>query len=365
MGSCTYMAHMEMQVFGMGLPALICAVSGNPDYEKLLKDALNSVADQLGRNLDNSIRENDYITDETADRLKAVVDELAHCGVSTGGLKGKIEKLAWFVGGDPAKIKELQRALNDLDVGQRLEEDGVYGQRTETAVDRFIGEISNFLADKKKVSALSSANDALVAVAGRLTGCQRHVQAAYNALEKGRDDLQRMAWKLIAVDRFLPQRDCTVAALLLEHSLKKSPSNLHFLQSHWVTEKVIQSKGFEDAFEALERNIQNNPDVYAVNGKIDMDFQRSGDRDLYYGIGKCTIKYNCVRQPSSVDVKFFIDDRYDFDKFRTIRGDAEQFIRIDPDIGPLANDAGLISQADGVISPSHIFITFKKTIDLN
>ena len=86
---------------------------------------------------------------------------------------------------------------------------------------------------------------------------------------------------------------------------------------------------------------------------------------MYYGIGKCNLKYTCTRHLASVSVKFFIEDRYDFDHIRTISGDVEQFIVIDRDIGPLANDAGLISQADGVISNYHIFITFEKIIELN
>ena len=294
-----------------------------------------------------------------------MVSELDRCGVSTGALNSKIEKLAWFVGGDPAKIKDLQKALNDLGVGQHLKEDGVYGQKTETAVDKAINDISNFLTDKKKIGALSTAIDALVAVAGQLSGCRRQLQEVYTALEKGRDILQRTLWKSLAVDWFLPKKECPVAALLLEHSLEKTPSNLHFSQSHWVTERVIQSKGFKKAFAELEQNIQKNPDIYAVNGKTDLDFQWSGDTDLYYGIGKCALKYTCIRHPSSVSVKFFIEDRYDFDHIRTIRGDVERFIVIDRDIGPLANDAGLISQADGVISNYHIFITFEKTIELN
>lgn len=364
-GSRIYMTHMERQVFGGELPSLICAASGNPDYEKLLRDALRSVAAQLERDVDNAIRGGDYITDETAAKLKLVVSELGCCGVSTGSLNNKIEKLAWFQGGDPTKIKELQKALNALGAGRHLEEDGVYGEKTELAVDRAIREISSFLSDARKVAALATTIDALVAVATRLSGCQRQVRAAYAAIEKGRDILQRMLWKHIAVDRFLPQKECPVAALLLEHSLEKTPSNLHFSQSHWVTEKVIQSNGFKKKFAELERNIQKNPDVYAVNGRLDMNFQESRDTDLYYGIGKCTIKYTCIRHLSSVNIKFFIEDRYDFDHIRTIRGDVERFIVIDPDIGPIANDAGLISQADGVISNYHIFITFEKTIDLN
>lgn len=122
---------------------LICAASGNPDYEKLLRDALNSVADQLSRNLGSAIRENDYITDETAGRLKAVVSELDHCGVSTGGLTGKIEKLAWFVGGDPAKIRKLQKTLNELGCSDRLKEDGVVGQKTLHAWEQFIRELEH------------------------------------------------------------------------------------------------------------------------------------------------------------------------------------------------------------------------------
>ena len=142
-GSKAYMTHLESKVFGTGLPILICAASGNPDYEKLIKDALNSVADQLSRDLDNTIRENDYITDETADKLKAVVSELDHCGASTSSLSGKIEKLAWFVGGDPAKIRRLQKGLNGLGCGDLLTEDGVYGLKTQNAWLQFIRELEN------------------------------------------------------------------------------------------------------------------------------------------------------------------------------------------------------------------------------
>lgn len=136
-GGSSYRNHIEKQVFGYVLPGF-----GDADYEKTLRNALKSVAEQLERDLDNAKRENDYITDETAAKLNAVVNELDHCGVSTGSLNRKIEGLAWFVGGDSAKIRRLQRGLNDLDCGERLLEDGVYGPKTQNGWFRFMQELN-------------------------------------------------------------------------------------------------------------------------------------------------------------------------------------------------------------------------------
>lgn len=360
-GSRAYLTYVELQVFGTALPSLICAASGNPDYEKLIKDALNSVADQLSRDLDNAARENDYITDETADRLKAVVDELARCGVSTGALHSKIEKLAWFVGGDPSKIEDLQKALNDLGVGQSLKEDGVYGEKTKTALDSLIDKVPDFLNNPNNLRLFAVAVDAVAAVDVAV----RSKMALDKAIKKSWRLLLNVIWDFVGVELILRPKDCQVAILLLQHSLKTFPSDLRFLQSHFVTQKIIGSNRFRQVFCELEKKIQENPELYAVDGSVGIDFQgSSGDTDLYYGIGKCKLKYTCTRYPTSVRVKFTIEDRYDFDHIRTIRMDMGGLVT-DFGLGSLANDAGLLSQKTDVISPYHIYIEFEKTIELS
>ena len=127
----------------------------------------------------------------------------------------------------------------------------------------------------------------------------------------------------------------------------------------------MNSNGFKAAYRELERNIQENPDAYAVSDSIQMDFGGTGDTDLYYGIGKCKIKYTCIRSSSSVHIRFSIEDKYNFDHIRSISWDIESGVKTHfDDFGNLANDAGLLSQADNVISIFHTYIDFEKTIEL-
>ena len=137
-GSSGYVSRMERVVFRQDVPTMRSARWGSPDYDSLLKDALESIARQLERNLERNERENNYITDETARNLKSAVSELECCGISTGWASSKIGKLAWFVGGDPAKIRQLQNKLNQLNIDEHLTEDDVYGKRTARNVSNFL-----------------------------------------------------------------------------------------------------------------------------------------------------------------------------------------------------------------------------------
>jgi len=142
-GSSEYLNRMERVVFRQDVPTMSSARWGSPDYDGLLRDALESIAHQLERDLERNEQENNYITDETEKNLKATVSELERCGISTGSASSKIEKLAWFVGGDPAKIRELQSKLNQLGVNEHLTEDGVYGKKTLAAWEKFISNLEH------------------------------------------------------------------------------------------------------------------------------------------------------------------------------------------------------------------------------
>ena len=126
----------ERKVFLQDVPAMY-----TDGYDGALKDSLEDIARQLQRDLSQNERENNYITDDTARNLRAAVSELEHCGISTGISDSMIERLAWFVGGDAAKIRQLQQRFNELNLGGRLLEDGVYGEKTERAVADFMQQL--------------------------------------------------------------------------------------------------------------------------------------------------------------------------------------------------------------------------------
>ena len=358
-GSREYRNYIERKVFLQDLPAM-----SSDNYAGTLRDALTYIANQLQRDLARNERENNYITDDTARHLHDAVSELGRCGVSVGFADSAIDRLAWFVGGDPDKIRRLQSKLNELGIGQRLEEDGVYGKETKSATEDLITRISSLLADPNKMRLLDQTVDAIVSALDFANGPQSQIRELHGALEKSRREFQRTVWKLGA-EYYLRARGYDVAALLLEHSIESSPSNLYFSQSHWVSQKIMNSNGFKAAYRELERNIQENPDVYAVSGSIQMNFGGTGDTDLYYGIGKCEIKYTCIRSPSLVRIRFSMEDKYNFDHIRSISWDIESGVKFQVgDFGNLANDAGLLSQADGVISIFNIYINFEKTIEM-
>lgn len=137
-GSKEYRDYIEQKVFLQNLPAM----SGD-NYGGILRNALTSIANQLQRDLAKNEHENNYITDETARKLRDAVRELDHCGISVGFADSAIDRLAWFVGGDADKIRRLQSKLNELGLGERLEEDGVYGKKTLRGWNKFLRDLEH------------------------------------------------------------------------------------------------------------------------------------------------------------------------------------------------------------------------------
>ena len=67
LGSSEYLHHLEKQVFLQELPSY----HSGEDYARILREALESIAKQLERDLSTAAQENSYITDPTAIVLRS------------------------------------------------------------------------------------------------------------------------------------------------------------------------------------------------------------------------------------------------------------------------------------------------------
>lgn len=78
--------------------------------------------------IDKGIRNRDYILDSNGERMKTAIAQIEKVGMSCYGLRGKVDVLMWFVGGNQRDVLQLQRNLNKLGFrgsGSSLKEDGV------------------------------------------------------------------------------------------------------------------------------------------------------------------------------------------------------------------------------------------------
>lgn len=142
-GSDSYMHALERDVFGCNVPTSYSADWGNPQYAKLLREALAEISSQIEHHLEEALRGNCYMRDENAERMREAVRNLEKCGISTFSYSGIADKLCWYVGGDEYKIRQLQQKLNDMGVTDRLTEDGVYGKKTHSAWLDFLDKLEH------------------------------------------------------------------------------------------------------------------------------------------------------------------------------------------------------------------------------
>jgi len=114
--------------------------TGKNKDRTIVIDGLKGISADLKRDLQNGIRNNDYIKDENAKNLIKAIEALDDCGIRCD-CKDYVKKLSWYVGGDERKIRDLQKNLNDLRIrGDHgtLKEDGVYGRETLSAWLKFL-----------------------------------------------------------------------------------------------------------------------------------------------------------------------------------------------------------------------------------
>lgn len=135
-----YLEWVEDEVFDLSLKS---RVDDKYLYREYFSAQLLYLREEITHDLDEGLRNNDYITDLHKDHLLLAAENLEKCGVSCYDLERKAKRLAWFVGGDPRKIEDLQRRLNDIGIFQHLKVDGVYGKKTHAVVCEFHAKLES------------------------------------------------------------------------------------------------------------------------------------------------------------------------------------------------------------------------------
>jgi 6-phosphofructokinase len=114
------------------------------NYAEAIKKQFDKTAEAIKSDLYSGKANNDFVKDENGVFFKKAIFELEKCGIKCYDLCNKVDSLMWYVGGDAAKIKELQYKLNSFGIsGQngRLKEDGVYGKETLSAWNKFFEKL--------------------------------------------------------------------------------------------------------------------------------------------------------------------------------------------------------------------------------
>ena len=110
-------------------------------FSEILGKRFERVCKEMEDDIDKGIRNRDYILDSNGERMKTAIAQIEKVGTSCYGLRGKVDVLMWFVGGNQRDVLQLQRNLNKLGFrgsGSLLKEDGVFGRRTCSALEQFI-----------------------------------------------------------------------------------------------------------------------------------------------------------------------------------------------------------------------------------
>lgn len=141
--------------------------------------------------------------------------------------------------------------------------------------------------------------------------------------------------------------------------MKKSASLFFWNFCHLINDKIAYLVNNDSAYlSKLDKAIKSSK-----NGKINQYLENIAfnDDDLYYSIHRATIYVEGYKQNSGKwIVHATMNDIYDFTVIQTLMGDDRKF-SMQAGLGTVANDAAVISQSLGAISPYKITVDFYTT----
>lgn len=131
-GSEAYIKDLEGQVISGGFLGKYLAGQ--------IREELKEIYGEIEADIITNLSANNYITDDLGGAIEVALRELASSGsIYCDALLPEVKKLCWYTPIDPAKVHRLQELLNHLELGEKLQEDGVYGKKTLDAWSKFIG----------------------------------------------------------------------------------------------------------------------------------------------------------------------------------------------------------------------------------
>ncbi len=113
------------------------------DYGSYIKNQISQLVDTICKDFAKGKSENDYIKDINGDIFLKIIMTIEEFDYRCYDLKNEIKDMLWFVGGDEYNIKKLQNKLNRFNYFGYLEEDGVYGKKTNDTVNKFLEKLSD------------------------------------------------------------------------------------------------------------------------------------------------------------------------------------------------------------------------------
>ena len=297
----------------------------------------------------------------------------------------------------PNDIKALQHSLNVLEFtdrdGKRLEENGIWGSKTEYAWNTMQGKkqdsFENIPYDKygldlhnsnhkrkysdvykpdEYIKAVYDSNDdsddsyykVTFSLKNTLSDVWNKTKWAFNTAGNYANETQKAAqrtlWKTVSKNIINDYYKCPTTAWLLEHSLQDNPSDVYRDNYSRIANLVNTSKPYLDA---LDTALSQSKDG-KVNGYLNDIAFGPETGDLYYSIHNASIYIDGYKQNNGAwIIHATMTDTYDFTQILTFMNDSG--FSWTASKGTIANDAAFVSQKTGAINPYKITVDFYTT----